>query len=180
MGSKAAQTRRRLLKVARRLVFREGAGSLTLDLLAQEAGLSKGGVLYHFSSKRGLFEAVVCSFLDDFEEQVERLYQLGERPWLVAYLKASFPEQRVGLLREFHALFAIMALEPKLLGVAQERFEKWHTKAQEDGGDPVTAGLIRSAIDGLWYNEMFGLSLPEEHRSELLGRLETLARAEGG
>ena len=41
------------------LLEREGAGALTLDRIASEAGLSKGGLLYHFSGKEQLVEALV-------------------------------------------------------------------------------------------------------------------------
>ena len=41
------------------LLEREGAAVLTLDRIASEAGLSKGGLLYHFAGKEQLVEALV-------------------------------------------------------------------------------------------------------------------------
>ena len=44
----ATDTRRRLLDAATAVVRRDGARALTLDAVAAEAGVSKGGLLYHF------------------------------------------------------------------------------------------------------------------------------------
>src|SRR5690242_2095382 len=43
--------RDRILEAAERVVAEIGAARLTLDVVAQAAGVSKGGLLYHFPSK---------------------------------------------------------------------------------------------------------------------------------
>ena len=50
-------TRKRLLDAAAVVVRRDGAQALTLDAVAAEAGVSKGGLLYHFKTKRELLDA---------------------------------------------------------------------------------------------------------------------------
>ena len=40
-------------------IRRDGAAALTLDAVAAEAGVSKGGVLYHFGSKRALIDGLL-------------------------------------------------------------------------------------------------------------------------
>jgi AcrR family transcriptional regulator len=172
--SKARRTKKKLLSAGREIALNEGASQLTLDLVAQKAGLSKGGVLYHFGSKRQLLEGLVHAFLDDFDEAVEAELEKGAPNWLSAYIRASFPENRAVQLRETNALFTILTLDPDLLSVAQERFRSWLEKAQSVNVDPVTANLVRSTIDGLWYNEMFGLVIPDEQKVELLRRLEEM------
>lgn len=171
---KAEDTKAKLLEMGREIVMQEGGAQLTLDSVADRAGVSKGGVLYHFGSKRQLLEALVRSFLDEFDRAVEGQLKKGADTWLLAYIRASFPKRRAAQLRETNALFALLALDPDLLPIAQERFQTWQEKAESDGLDPVTAGMIRSAIDGLWYNEMFGLVMPTEQRLELLERLELM------
>lgn len=135
-------------------------------------------MLYHFPSKLALLGGVVGTFFEDFEHEVERRYEGGCRPWLLAYLRASFPENRVGLHRESRALFALMSLEPRLLTVAQERFQAWHKRAGVETADRTKAAMVRSAIDGLWYNEMFGLHLPQAQLNDLLATLESLIQDE--
>ncbi len=51
MGRKQTIDRSALLDAAERVVLRDGAGQLTMDAVAAEAGVSKGGVLYAFPSK---------------------------------------------------------------------------------------------------------------------------------
>ena len=48
MPPRRGDTRKRLLDAAAAVVRRDGAGALTLDAVAAEAGVSKGGLLYHF------------------------------------------------------------------------------------------------------------------------------------
>jgi AcrR family transcriptional regulator len=59
MGRKQTIDRGALLDAAERVVLREGAGQLTMDAVAQEAGVSKGGVLYAFPSKDALIDALI-------------------------------------------------------------------------------------------------------------------------
>lgn len=173
MSNRAQLTRQKLLQAGREVAFEAGAASLTVEGVARQAGVSKGAVLYHFPSKDGLLGAVLMSLLEGFQEAVAREHERGGS-WLKAYLRASFPEQRAGYLRETRTIFAIVTLRPELGSLVRDRFLLWHQRALEDGQDPLTAGLVRAAVDGLWYNEMFGFSLDDEAREALLSRLEQL------
>src|SRR5215216_5514144 len=51
--------RAELLDAAIAVIRRDGAQRLTLDAVAAEAGVSKGGVLYHFGSKRALIDGLL-------------------------------------------------------------------------------------------------------------------------
>jgi AcrR family transcriptional regulator len=48
-----------LLDAAEAVVMRQGIANLTLDAVAAEAGMSKGGLLHHFPTKDRLVEALV-------------------------------------------------------------------------------------------------------------------------
>lgn len=58
MGRKQTIDRGALLDAAERVALRNGAGQLTMDAVAAEAGVSKGGVLYAFPSKDALIDAM--------------------------------------------------------------------------------------------------------------------------
>ena len=47
---KSEQTRARIRVAAAKVIERDGAGHLTLEKVAAEADLSKGGLLYHYPS----------------------------------------------------------------------------------------------------------------------------------
>lgn len=46
------------------VALQRGLGQVTLDAVAAQAGLSKGGLLYHFSSKQSLVEGLLEKYLD--------------------------------------------------------------------------------------------------------------------
>ncbi len=51
--------RDRLLDAAEKVVARDGVNNLTLNTVAAEAGVSKGGLLYHFPHRRSLVDATM-------------------------------------------------------------------------------------------------------------------------
>jgi AcrR family transcriptional regulator len=66
----AARNRRRLLATAREIIAGEGAGSLTMDGLAERAGLGKGTVFRRFGTRAGIFQALLDDDERGFQEQV--------------------------------------------------------------------------------------------------------------
>jgi AcrR family transcriptional regulator len=66
----AARNRRLLLATAREIIVRQGAGKLTMDGLAQRAGLGKGTVFRRFGTRAGIFQALLDDDERDFQEQV--------------------------------------------------------------------------------------------------------------
>lgn len=71
MGRKQTIDRGSLLDAAERVVLRQGAGQLTMDAVAAEAGVSKGGVLYAFASKDALIDAMFVRAFEAFDQIAE-------------------------------------------------------------------------------------------------------------
>ena len=160
-----------LLDAATAVIRRDGAAALTLDSVAVEAGVTKGGVLYHFASKRALIDGLIGRWLDEFEERLD-----GE-DLLAAYVRACDldPEQSAS---EF-GLLAGMIEEPEVLEVARERYAEWMERMLDGVRDPVDAWLVRLAADGLWYSDLLGIAAPQgDDRRRLVERL--LALTQGG
>jgi AcrR family transcriptional regulator len=161
-----ADTRDRLLNAAGAVVRREGAQALTLDAVAAEAGVSKGGLLYHFGTKRELIEALVDRWLSDFERDID-----AAGPGFVrGYVLASDPrDDELGLLAAF-------AADPSVLVKARERYAIWQDRVEREGSDPVDATVARLAADGLWLAELLGMAPPRGRlREQVLSRLIELA-----
>src|SRR5215210_240844 len=123
-----------LLDAATAVIRREGATALTLDAVAAQAGVSKGGVLYHFATKRALIDGLITRWLDDFAAQ------LDAPGFAAAYVRAcdvstAEAETELGLL-------AGMLEEPEVLAVARERYAEWMERILADVGDPVDAWLV--------------------------------------
>lgn len=74
---KMAETRKKLIEVARRAFAEYGYADTSMDKLTAEAGLTRGALYHHFGDKRGLFAAVV----DQFDSQMaEYAQQHREQP----------------------------------------------------------------------------------------------------
>jgi Transcriptional regulator len=70
-------TREQLLDAATRVLLRDGAEHVTLEAVAAEAGVSKGGLLYHFSSKPALVAALVDRLVGRFDAALQ---SCGDQP----------------------------------------------------------------------------------------------------
>jgi AcrR family transcriptional regulator len=162
--------RTELLDAAVAVVRRNGAAALTLDAVAAEAGVSKGGVLYHFASKRALIDGLLARWLDAFEAQ------LSGDDLLAAYVRAC-DLSRSG--SDYNAsefgMLAAMIEEPEVLAVARERQAEWMARILAGVADPTDAWMVRLAADGLWYSDLLGIAPPEgEDRRRLIERLVAL------
>jgi AcrR family transcriptional regulator len=96
----AARNRRHLLATARVILTEQGADKLTMDGLAEQAGLGKGTVFRRFGTRAGIFAAL----LDDDERAFQQQVLAGPPPLgpgaapldrLIAYGRA-----RIGFLIE--------------------------------------------------------------------------------
>ena len=72
----AARNRRHLLEVAREMLAEDGPDKLTMDALAERAGLGKGTVFRRFGSRAGIFQAL----LDDDERAFQQQVLAGPPP----------------------------------------------------------------------------------------------------
>jgi AcrR family transcriptional regulator len=66
----AARNRRHLLATAREMLAEQGAERLTMDALAERAGLGKGTVFRRFGTRAGIFQALLDDDEREFQQQV--------------------------------------------------------------------------------------------------------------
>jgi AcrR family transcriptional regulator len=161
-----ARTRDRLLDAAGAVVRRDGAQALTLDAVAEEAEVSKGGLLYHFKSKRELVEGMVERWLGEFQHEIDA----ADAAFVRGYVKASAPAgNELGML-------AALIADPALLVTVRRQYGIWQDRVEREGRDPVDATVARLAADGLWLAELLGMGPPTgELRARVLERLLELA-----
>lgn len=60
--AEAAETRAAILDAAEKMFFEKGVGSTTLDEIAARAGVTRGAVYWHFSSKTDIFLELYNTF----------------------------------------------------------------------------------------------------------------------
>ena len=125
--------------------------------MAKEAGVSKGGLLYHFSNK-ALIEGMIVRGVEDYEGRYNKVAEDSERKgrWV-----RSFVEERLNNERRTEELsssmMAAFMLKPELLEPLQQSFQQLQKNIENDEIDAVCATIIRLAADGLWYSEYLGV-----------------------
>ena len=162
MEAKVQRTRRGLLDASERLVDRHGAARLTLSDIADEAGVSKGGLLYHFGTKDELIAAMLDRRFARFDDNRIRKVVADTNPigrqsraYLMATAEEKEPEAAAGLL-------AAVANNLALLQPLQERYAVWQQSLSVDEGlTPEQATMVRLIADGLWLSELMGFALPD-------------------
>lgn len=171
--------RNAILKVACRLVRRHGAANLTLDAVAKEAGVSKGGLLYHFPTKEALIQAALDDFLDRFDSETDA--EASSNPtldnrWAQAYLIKTFDIDKDDLEMSF-GILAAASNQPAMLDPMRERYVLWQSRMTAECKDPVEATVARLAADGLFFCELFGFAPLEPNlRSDVLAYLMTMVK----
>lgn len=66
----AEGTRDRILDALEKLLLVNGVAQVTLEAVAAQAGVSKGGLLYHFPSKEALLAAMVRRLGERSDQQL--------------------------------------------------------------------------------------------------------------
>src|ERR671917_2151544 len=181
MAERGSISRRdEILLAAERVVGEGGVSGLTLEAVAREAGVSKGGLLYHFPSKEALIGGMIGRLIEGFEAALGRELRkdrgAGGGRWTRAYARASFAEDR-WYLQVSAGLLAGVAEDPALLDPLRRGFQDGQRWAQRDGIDPAVATLVRLAADGLFFAEVFGFAPPEGRlRERVLEALLSLTK----
>ncbi|SCY56136.1 TetR/AcrR family transcriptional regulator [Microvirga guangxiensis] len=154
-------SREKILDAAAELVSEIGAGRLTLDAVAERAGLSKGGLLYNFPSKEALLQAMIRRMIDQVTESREALRpQLKPGPNLEARLATTTLLNMCcdGKMQEIATgLMVATAENPRLLDPVREVISETLQRIKSDSDDDA-ALLGWLAVEGLSNLEMHNLS----------------------
>lgn len=168
------------MNAAAELVKEKGAANLTLDAISEKANVSKGGLLYHFPSKKDIFRAMTERLIETLEqareEEYKKLPPSAARPLKarVNALKYLWDKKKRPVAG---AILAIGANSPDVLKEANEAHNSMLEDMHSTGIRPSLMRSVIFAAVGLHVTEMLGISaLSEEERQaffdELLQRVE--------
>jgi AcrR family transcriptional regulator len=162
-----SDARTRILDAAEAIVRARGVSGLTLEAAAREAGVSKGGLLYHFASKEALLTGLLARMAEwmrlDFEACVAAQ---PEGPGRVARAMLAWafeltPEASNERCDRAAAVFlAAFHHDPALLGPIRAVIARMREAVAADGLPPGHGGIIMAAGDGLFMARVFGLYTP--------------------
>lgn len=167
-----------LLNAARSIAGREGITSLSLNAVAREAGVSKGGLLHHFPSKQELINALFIQLLNVMDVRINSIMENDTNSngrFSRAYL------HYIGELKESDESFqlALLSLAMPTEPVLRQCWRDWVEKhlAQGDAFDNSYLGaLVRYAADGLWLSALTeGQTLSLQERNAIVERLAKIS-----
>ncbi|MCY1073030.1 TetR/AcrR family transcriptional regulator [Archangium lansingense] len=181
MGRKRVIDQGKVLDAAEAVVARDGAARLTLDAVAEQAGISKASVLYDYDSKQALVEAVVQravrndnAFHDAVTESLGTVTSTVIRGRIVAASTPPPDDARAVALN----LCAALAQDSQLRRAIQTNQAAVIDKILETSESPRGALLAYLALEGLKLLEYLDFHRwPEEERARILRELNWLVDA---
>lgn len=172
------KARQKVLETAQRLVAGRGAGCLTFEELAQESGVSRGGITYHFPTKDHLLRALLQHDLEQWQEEEIRLAPADTDTCtakVIANIRAATqlkPEHR----RFVSGMLSAAMLDPSLLDPVR-CFHNERIADLEWTDTDLQRFVLRLAADGLFWLEMFQCyEFPLPVRKRLVQMMEKMAR----
>lgn len=178
----------RICQAAIRVAARDGLLAMTLDNVAKEAGISKGGVMYHFPTK----EQLLMGTMQHFGERAERMLQtrIAEDPepryrWARAMLSFLFPDPNdapdspiedseaelpPNVLRQFKlAVLAAAANNPTLFEPMRAIGQRMRDRLLSDPEEGLDQLLVWLTVDGLFLWQFVGLLKPDDPLFQRVG-----------
>lgn len=154
-------TRERILRAADAIATESGAGMVSLDAVAARAGISKGGLLYHFPTKSALLQALVQDYLEKIEALLEDMDDPARPDGMILALMEHFLadwrcEAPAG------GLLAALAEDPAILAPVAAFEARTLARLHANATDPLLAGLIFYAMQGWRSGRLLGLHVPAE------------------
>lgn len=155
--------RETIIDAAMAVVAEQGVMKLTLEGAAKAAGLSKGGVLYHFRTKDDLIRGMVERQINQCDVLYQQFHDAepeGPYRWARSLVRMAFSPHSPANDPVGGALLAAASLNRDLLEPLRLKYDQWVARVHSDSPNPALAGLVCMAMDGYYFERlMLGLDL---------------------
>jgi AcrR family transcriptional regulator len=153
--SRPPRAREIVLDAFEQILSNEGARAATMDAVARTAGVSKGGLLYHFASKDALETAMVERLLRLVDEDMDDLASAPEGT--IAYFLRTSATEDDALDR---AMIAVQRLAQSGSAPARDAIQEvrrlWEDALRPHVRDAASLDLVMLLSDGLSFNSTLG------------------------
>ena len=155
----SSKTKELILEVAREIAAQKGVGQLTLEAVAEKAGISKGGLLYHFPGKKELIIAL---------KGHPQALVLGFINWYKKFNGIAATNRTWGA-----AVFAVQSFDPQLMEPLHNWYRQLFEKIRGSGPDSLDTATAILAIEGLFMLSLYNLDhLTTEEKSRIIQHIE--------
>lgn len=155
--------RRAILDCANRLIAERGAADLSIQAVADAAGVSKGGVFHHFSNRQALILAMLQDLLDQSDERVEALMAadpVAHGRFTRAYVQLLCTDDMPEQIRACTALMQVTLFDPDTGTLWTNWLTDRLARHAATDSDPALE-IIRLAADGAWLAARTQDTLPD-------------------
>lgn len=176
-----------IMKAAQNIVAERGVANTTLQAIADEAGISKGSLYYHYNSK----SAILYDLMDYSSSRAKTLatylkVQNMTKEEIAAATKEIFkitaaetPASRLFI----HLVYEAILGDEELRSKFNDKYEQWITNIEEilltlndipkTENTRLMAILVEAAIDGFILKNLLGIQVKENKQVlEILGDLD--------
>jgi AcrR family transcriptional regulator len=170
----ATDTRDRILAALRDLLATGGTDAATLENVAAEAGVSKGGLLYHFPSKQDLFHGLLAQTRESVAAELGGLTSGDDVVRRFLEYSAPRDERERGFITALiTGIRNELGAEPaaahtgeadddyQVSGLFADIFAAWEEPIRAAVADPVTAEIILQVGNGMYLAAVCGLPAPD-------------------
>lgn len=173
--SRSERTRNAVIQAALAIIARDGPGRLTLDAIARESGISKGGLMHQFRTKQAVLRALLEHQVAYFEDFSRKYVAEHGTETSQSHLAAEIATSRETIAKPHSvalALIGAVAEEPGLMTITRSKDAQKIAAIKADAPDPDLAVLRWSAARGLAFSFLLGLCpLTKAERERLFERL---------
>ena len=158
--------RRALLDQAARITLEQGLSKVTFQAVADAVGVTKGGVMHHFTTKNALVMEIFYDAMKKFEVEVGAA--MAKDPvhfgsFTRAYINATISLGEKGQ-QEFNSqatLYVLMLGDGEL----RELWAEWSNAQLEKHqatDNSETLCMVRLVADGIWLSDFSGINISDK------------------
>ncbi len=158
--------RRALLDQAARITLEQGLSKVTFQAVADAVGVTKGGVMHHFTTKNALILEVFHDAMAKFEAEVNQAMTkdpVRYGSFTRAYIDATISLGEKGQ-EEFDnqaTLYVLMLGDSEL----RELWAEWaneQLKKHKATDNTETLCMVRLVADGIWLSDFSGINISDK------------------
>lgn len=147
-GEKNIERENRILDSARELLLHYGYDKTTVSDIAREAGISKGAIYLHFTSKDDLINALLDREMHDYADDTMRMLEDDEESWSFV----GMYQKTLQALPKYPMVRAVARGDTHVFGAFLNRFSDRFVAIKRQSRLPMltmmqSAGALRADLD---------------------------------
>ncbi len=150
-----AETRAKLIAVAREAFGTVGYAEASMDDFTREAGLTRGALYHHFGDKKGLLEAVIKQIDAEMTARLNKVSAAAPTRWqgfvdeCVAYIEMALePEIQRIMFRDGPSVLGDISQWPNTSGCIAALSKSWDALKKEDAVIDLDSEAAARLING--------------------------------